>query len=289
MLLLKLIRYFKDFPLWRVSLKLMWLGKGVGRKRKVLESTYVQQEVVKKVAKLEEEGSVRTEFFEVQEKVKPDAVIPLLQSLIGNILEHKDPSKIVSGDISIIENCLEQVITKKIHIDILLEHRIGRLLKDFYDFVRSSANLEILSAITRCAFKRLKKRTWKELFGERKTLQCIAKEDNELINIPLQQVNKVLNEEIKEEIEDATKANAEIDISLDELKQAVVRKRMVRESRQTYNLRQVAMKSKRHINSRKRRAKALIKKVKEVNKSRIVRKKKADTVVEELTKLLEEV
>ena len=259
------------------------------------------QEIPKKVAKFEEEASARTEFFEVQEKVKSDAVIPLLQSLLGNILEHKDPSKIASGDISLIENCMEQIITKGVPVDVLVEHKIGRLLKSFYDFVQLSSHLKTLNVITRCALKRLKKRTWKELFGERKTLQFIVAENNELTNVPIQQLETTLNEKVKEEIEDDTKANGEVDkteeLPLPEVNQAVItntgeRERRIRKPTHTYDLRRTSRKPKKRIASCKQHTKApvpKIKRVEEEKKARAGHKEKEDNHVKELIKMLEEV
>jgi len=101
---------------------------------------------------------------------KPIEIIPLLKSTIGNILNHKNPNMITSEDYDIIENCLEQLILRDVSMEVLIDSGVGVLIKDFYEFVHVNPQLKVLDLITRCAFRKLKKRVCEALFGVRKIL-----------------------------------------------------------------------------------------------------------------------
>lgn len=278
-------------------------------KRKAPEPTFIQQGTLKESAKFEEVSSVRTESFGAQEKIKSDEVIPLLQSLIGNILKHRDTRKILASDFETIENCMEQVITKDIPVDLLIKCNIGLLLKNFYDFVHLNPQLKLLETITRCAFKKLRKRTCEKLFGVKKTLEYSPEEEksSELTNIPPKQSNEAerFNEEIKEEIEDIARINAEaeeLDIKQKLPKRGKLKKGIAKKTTHTYSLRQMPRKIKRHDVSRKRKPRTKESKVnpkkreneikglnEEERKTGLDHDKKSEELIGELTTLLKEV
>ena len=104
-------------------------------------------------------------------KIKDDEVIPLLNKTLSDILQHKDPAKIPAADLEIISDCLEQVILRDISMQVLVASKMGVLIKQFYDFVHMNPQFKVLDIITRCAFKKLKRRVCEMLFGVTKTLQ----------------------------------------------------------------------------------------------------------------------
>lgn len=270
-------------------------------KRKVPEPIVVQQEMPKESIKLEEVSTVRTESFGVKEntkeKIKSDEVIPLLQSLIGNILEHRDTRKIPASDFEIIENCMEQVITKDIPVDLLIKYNIGLLLKNFHDFIHLNPQLKLLETITRCAFKKLRKRTCEKLFGVKKILEYFPEEEksSELTNIPPKQSKEAerFNEEIKEDIARLNVEAKEFNMEQKLPRKGKFNKGIVKEANHTYNLRQISKKAKRHdyFYRRKPRTKKLKANPKneEENKGRVDHDKKTKEIIAELATLLKDV
>jgi len=130
-----------------------------------------------------------------QRKLGSYEVIPLLQKTISNVMKHKDPNKITEGEIMLIENCLEQVILYEVPIEVLVKHKIGLLVKGFYDFVHPYPQFEALDKVTRCAFKKLKKGACEELFGDNKVLHYSPK--NEQANKSLSKKSPLKKSESK--------------------------------------------------------------------------------------------
>lgn len=275
-------------------------------KRTIPEATQTQQEPPKKTIKLEEIASLLTESFEASGKVKADEAIPILQTKIESILEHKDANKVTPGDIDAIEKSLEEVITREAPIDLLTEHKIGLLLNSFHEFVCSRAELKVLEAVTRCAVKKLMKRTSEVLFGERKVLQCVSegKEGtSEAVCSPAKQGAQAASG--SSEIEDRTKTNAEMDkgkdeeVSLAEIKTTKRgRRRIVNKPTCSYGLRQIARKSRERAKSNKlpRNPKDEDKRVDSGRKGSFKKRRKMDAdpkdtgeITSELIKLLEKV
>jgi hypothetical protein len=112
-----------------------------------------------------------------QRKLGSYEVIPLLQKTISNVMEHKDPNKMTEGEMKLIENCLEQVILNEVPIEVLVKHKIGLLVKGFYDFVHTYPRFKVLDIVARCAFKKLKKCACEELFGDSKVLYYSPKSE----------------------------------------------------------------------------------------------------------------
>lgn len=103
-------------------------------------------------------------------KHKAAEIIPLLKRTIENILSHKDGSRVTREDCEVIEECLEQMILREVSMETLIESGVGKVVKRFYEFVHAVPELKVLDIITRCAFKKLKKRVIEALFGVKKTL-----------------------------------------------------------------------------------------------------------------------
>eukprot|EP01022_Parablepharisma_sp_SALTPOND_P009659 TRINITY_DN139_c0_g1_i5.p1 TRINITY_DN139_c0_g1~~TRINITY_DN139_c0_g1_i5.p1 ORF type:complete len:353 (+),score=55.45 TRINITY_DN139_c0_g1_i5:427-1485(+) len=125
---------------------------------------------------VKEEAKVMVPDLPSYKKIQPHEVIPLLRGTLSKILEHKDPNKVSSADLKVIEGCLEQTILQEVPVQVLIDSKVGILVKEFYDFVHKNPQLKMLDIIARCAFKKLKKRVCEMLFGITKTLQYIPKE-----------------------------------------------------------------------------------------------------------------
>lgn len=106
-----------------------------------------------------------------QRKLAPHEVIPLLQKTIGSVMEYGDSSRMSEEECKVIESCLEQIILKEVPMDVLVKHKIGLLIKQFYDYVHKNPQMKILDIVARCAFKKLKRSVYGALFGVSKTLQ----------------------------------------------------------------------------------------------------------------------
>ena len=62
---------------------------------------------------------------------------------------------------------------REVSIQVLVESHVGALIKCFFDFVNEHEELRALKILTRCAFKKLKKRVCETLFGVNKTPQYL--------------------------------------------------------------------------------------------------------------------
>lgn len=229
-----------------------WEESEVKGKRKAPENPQIKRETPKKAFRIDEDIA-----FRAPEKIRSDVVIPLAQFLIEGILEHRDPNKIDSITVDIIGKCLEQMVTKDVPIDILVEHKIGLLLKDFYDFLRLHPQLELLEVVTRCAFNRLKSRTGEVLLGEKKVLRYGTEDagDNKPSIIPLAKDVEYNAVEIDE---DQIKGLPLLGIP----NTIVNRMKAIRKSKHSYGLRPRVEKQKKHSILYKKNAKEKVKKAK---------------------------
>eukprot|EP00826_Nyctotherus_ovalis_P034349 TRINITY_DN2844_c0_g2_i4.p3 TRINITY_DN2844_c0_g2~~TRINITY_DN2844_c0_g2_i4.p3 ORF type:complete len:217 (+),score=65.46 TRINITY_DN2844_c0_g2_i4:468-1118(+) len=145
--------------------------EGSVSKRRAPEDAH--RSVPKKFKKLdpnEAQHEAQRETPPKHSKRRATEIIPALKRTIENILSHKDGSRVTREDCEVIEECLEQMILREVSMETLIDSGVGKLVKRFYEFVHDVPELKVLDIITRCAFKKLKKRVIEALFGVKKTL-----------------------------------------------------------------------------------------------------------------------
>ncbi len=104
--------------------------------------------------------------MDAEPKVKTEEnVVETLQSTLARVLAHRDSGKISAQELDSLAACMETAILQDISVQALIRSKLGVLVKQFYDFVHSEPSLKELDLISRCAFRKLKKRACETLFG----------------------------------------------------------------------------------------------------------------------------
>ena len=122
----------------------------------------------------------------IKQKVQKMPLIPVLQEKLNKVLQQKDSRQISEAEINEISECLQEVILQDISLQAIIDSNVGVLIKQFYEHVHSEPALKILDLLSKCAFRKLKRRACESIFGK-----------PSITDYPLLRQEPKLNEEAK--------------------------------------------------------------------------------------------
>ncbi len=128
------------------------------------KSSLEPPEKLKKVEEVPAPQPIAELFGKKKAKAKGE-LVRALQTALERILVRRDPGKITEAELEQVADCLEEVIIRDVSVQALVESKVGMLIKQFYELVHAEPRLKAYDLISRCAFRKLKKRACEMLFG----------------------------------------------------------------------------------------------------------------------------